>query len=114
MRPHWRKMTWAVLAWNVLMLVWIIAGAASASHNPQCAHTATLGAHACQSATDVGASIGVGLLVGLWVVGDLILGVLWMVTRGRSCPVCGRSVRRGLTECKACGHDFARGGAVAT
>lgn len=111
-RPHWRKMTWVILAWNVLMVVWIIAGVASATHNPSCAHTAVLGAKTCQNATDAGAGIGVSVLVVLWVLGDIILGVLWLVTRGRSCPVCGRSVRRGLTECGACGHDF-RGVATA-
>ena len=112
-RPHWRKMTWVVLGFNVLMVIWIVAGAASATHNPQCAHTAVLGAKACQNAANAGAGIGVGLLIGLWAFGDVILGVLWMVTRGRSCPACGRGVRRGVTSCSKCGHDF-RGAIAAT
>lgn len=106
LRPHWRKMTWAVLIFNVLMLIWLIAGVASATHNPQCAHTAVLGAKACQNATDAGAGIGAGIVIALWVAGDVILGVLWLVTRGRVCPTCGRGVRKGLTACRACGHDF--------
>jgi hypothetical protein len=96
------------------MVVWIIAGAASASHNPQCAHTAILGAKACQNATDAGTGIGVGLLIGLWGFGDVILGVLWMVTRGRACQACGRGVRRGVTACTHCGFDLRLGTAGAT
>jgi hypothetical protein len=110
-RPHWRKMTWAVLVFNVLMLVWIIAGAASTHNTPNCVHQ--LGSKLCTDATETGAGIGIAILIVLWVLGDAILGVLWLVTRGRSCPVCGRPVRRGLVACAKCGHDFRVGAQAA-
>ena len=107
-RPHWRKMTWVVLLFNAIMLVWLIAGVATATHNPACNG---LSQSTCQAATDVGASIGAGLIIGLWLAGDVILGILWLVTHGRSCPVCGKEVRRGVTVCKSCDYDF-RGAAA--
>lgn len=105
-RPHWRKMTWVVLAFNALMLLWIIVGVASATHNPHCAQTGLIGAKACQDAADTGAGIGAAIIVVLWALGDIILGVIWMVTRGRECSACGRRVRRGVTTCGSCGFDF--------
>jgi hypothetical protein len=93
------------------MLIWVIAGAATASH-PGANCVQQLGSQACQDATNAGVAIGVSLLIMLWVFGDIILGVLWFVTRGRSCQVCGRSVRRGLVACKGCGYDFRVGASV--
>ena len=104
-RPHWRKMTWAVLIFNLIMLIWLITGIASASHASNCG---SLSAQTCQAATDVGAGIGAFVIIVIWALGDVILGVLWLVTRGsrRDCPVCGMKVKRGLTKCVSCGHDF--------
>ncbi len=104
-RPHWRKMTWAVLIFNIIMLIWLVFGVAAASHPSNCG---TLSTQTCQAATDVGAGIGAFVVIVLWALGDVILGVLWLVTRGsgRDCPVCGVKVKRGITECGSCGYDF--------
>jgi predicted amidophosphoribosyltransferase len=34
----------------------------------------------------------------------------WLTSRPtlRMCPTCGRDVKKGLTVCEACGHDFAK------
>jgi len=101
-RPHWRKMTWVVVIFNLIMLIWIIAGAAG-THASNCGQ---LSQRVCNDATATGAGIAIAALIVLWVLGDIILGILWLVTRGRSCPACGRSVRRGLVSCGKCGHDF--------
>ena len=108
-RPHWRKMSWVVVIWNVLMVIWIIAGVASASHAVNCNGIST---QTCQAAADVGTGIGVTFILIVWVVGDFLLGILWLVTKPRGqrdCPVCGNTVKRGLTVCRSCGHDFAKG-----
>ncbi|HZD64824.1 MAG TPA: hypothetical protein VE152_01865 [Acidimicrobiales bacterium] len=96
-------MTWIVLVFNAVMLAWLIGGLVSASN--------TVGncvGQGCQAAGTVGTTIGAGLIIGLWVAGDVILGVLWLVTRprGRSCPACGEFVKRGRTVCKAYGLDL--------
>jgi predicted anti-sigma-YlaC factor YlaD len=100
-------MTWVVVLFNIIMLAWIIIGVSLSHKTAGCVHQ--LGSKLCTDATQAGTAIGVGILIVLWVTGDIILGMIWLVTNGRSCPVCGRSVKRGRVSCKGCGHDF-RGG----
>jgi hypothetical protein len=98
-RPHWRKMTWALIVWSGLILAWAIGGAAS-NHCDQQAYTS-----ACQAGT----GIGVALILGLGFFGFVLLSLIWFMTRprNRDCPVCGNAVKRGMTVCPNCGHDFA-------
>ncbi len=104
-RPHWRKMTWVVLAWNALMIAFIIIGVASNNSTSNCGQ---LGQQLCNQANQAGTVIGVGIIVVIWVIGDIILGILWLVTKGnrRPCPVCGLPVKAGVVQCNKCGHDF--------
>ena len=103
---NWRKLTWFILAVQALFLAWIIAGAGEAANN--CDGEVGQALELCQAGTAVGASIGIGIIVVLWVFVDIILGLIWLVTnRGqRDCPVCGRAVKKGKTGCAKCGHDF--------
>ena len=78
--PRWRPLTWLILAFNVVMLVWLIAGVNAASGaGDDCGAQ-----QACQDANDVGTAIGAGLIVFLWAAGAVILGVIWLVTNSRS------------------------------
>jgi hypothetical protein len=105
--PKWRVFTWVILVINVLFLIWVIAGGVSASKN--CNGLTGSELQGCQAGTAVGASIGIGIIIFLWALVDVILGVLWLVTkpRRRTCPACGNEVKRGLTRCPNCGFDFA-------
>jgi hypothetical protein len=111
--PKWRPFTWVILVINALFLIWIISGIAGNSSN--CSGLSGQELDTCQSATAVGTGIGVAIIVVFWALVDVILGVIWLVTRrkGRSCPVCGNDVKRGLTRCSSCGYDFAAGVAQA-
>lgn len=71
-----RKFSWFILAVQVLFIVWIIAGIASAGDNG-CT------TKACNDASAVGTTLGVGIIVFLWVMVDVILGVIWLVTNNR-------------------------------
>lgn len=103
-RPHWRKMTWVLIVWSALILIWAIGGGASASND--CANEAT---QLSQDACNTGAGIGVALVLFIGFVGFVFFSLIWFMTRprGRECPVCAETVKKGLTECPGCGHDFA-------
>jgi hypothetical protein len=71
---------WVFLAIQVLFLIWIIAGTNSAQHANHCDQQAQL-QNLCQQATDAGTAIGVGIIVVLWCVVDVILGITYLVVR---------------------------------
>lgn len=104
-----RFMKWLLLGFNLLMIVWIIAGIAS--NNNSTADCGTLSAEACDAAGDVGTTIGVGILIVLWALGDIILGVLYLISpsKKRDCPVCGKGVKKGVLQCGSCGYDYRTG-----
>lgn len=78
---NWRPMTWVLWIWTLLMFVWMIGGAASAT-NGDCDLEATAELRQlCQDATDVGASLAVALLFVLWALGFLALAMVWLMTR---------------------------------
>jgi len=105
---QWRKMTWVLNIWNVIFLIWIIAGVSDRS-SKTCEASTYLSKQDCIAASDAGTTIGVGLIIFLWFLGFVVLGLVWFMTRRRDrmCPVCGEDVKRGATVCKSCGHDFA-------
>ena len=104
--PSWRPLTWVVLVVQVLFVIWLIAGFNAASSS-DCS-TADY-SDACQAGQAVGTGIAIGIILFLWALVDVILGVIWLVTNKskRTCPACGRNVKKGLLVCSACGFDFA-------
>lgn len=66
---------WAFIGFNLLMVVWIFGGLHVVSKIPTHSAAEKLG-------SAIGTTIGVTLLLILWGLGDLILGVLVLVTRG--------------------------------
>lgn len=96
----WRKMSWALVIFSLLMLAWII-GASVDRASKDCAPNDQL----CISASDAGTSIGVGLLIFLWFLGFVVLGLIWMMTRPRRCARCGERMRKRETACGQCGFD---------
>ena len=103
---NWRKFTWVILIIQVLFVVWIVAGTSSATSN--CDGLIGSDLELRQAGTAIGAGIGIALVIFLWVVVDIILGVIWLITnRGqRDCPTCGKAVKKGQTRCGSCGYDY--------
>jgi len=103
---NWRKFTWFILVIQVIFVIWIIAGASSASSN--CDGLVGDELDICQAGTAIGAGLGIGIIIFLWAFVDIILGLIWLITnRGqRDCPACDRAVKKGKTSCAKCGHSF--------
>lgn len=72
----WRKMTWALAVWSVLMFVWIVAGLGST-------HCAQQGGDAGRAGCQVGTGIGVVALLVLWFVVFIVLSLVWLMSRPR-------------------------------
>ena len=100
--PRWRKMTWVLLIWCILILVWAVAGAAG---NDCGSETTQLNQEACEAGT----GIGVALILFIGFIGFVFFSLIWFMTRpkGRDCPACGEIVKKGRTACAYCGYDFA-------
>jgi hypothetical protein len=110
---RWRKMTWVLNAWNVIFLIWIVAGSISGAHQARkdCSHPFPLTRQECLDASHAGTGIGVAFIILLWFLGFIVLALVWIMTRrrGRICPHCGEDVKKGRTTCNKCGYDFTTG-----
>lgn len=109
-RPHWRKMTWVLIIFTAIMFAWMIGGAIDAQDSAECDAEPTRELRQiCEDATDVGTGIGIGLIFVLWFIGFVILSLIWLMTRpkGRDCPACGETVKKGRTTCPNCNFDLA-------
>lgn len=108
---RWRKMTWALVIFSALMLVWAIAGGAAAQDEGairDCMEGGILSRADCEDLQDAGTGLGVAFIFILWFIGFLILSLVWLMSRPkhRTCPHCGNDVKKGRTTCKNCGYDF--------
>jgi hypothetical protein len=65
-----------------VFLVWVVAGLASGSGTPaSCSGLTGDRLQLCEDADAVGTTIGVGLIVGIWLATDFILGATYTVYR---------------------------------
>lgn len=109
-RPHWRKMTWVIVIWCALILVWMIAGGSAASESNDCDNEPTRALQQlCEDATAVGTGIGVAAIAFVGFIGFVFLSIIWFMTRprGRDCPACGEKVKKGRSNCPNCNFDLA-------
>lgn len=68
---------WLFIGFNILMLIWLIAGFGATGEVMDQA-----GSSAEQAGAAVGATIGMGLILAVWAIGDIILGIFVLLTRG--------------------------------
>jgi hypothetical protein len=90
---------WIFVAFNIIMLAWLISGLDAVSRIAPHSDAARVG-HA------VGSVIGISMVLGIWVIGDVILGLFVLLTRGDkviveetagSAHVAGPSAERSLS-----------------
>lgn len=109
--PHWRKMTWVIVVWCVVMAIWIVGAIIGAASGEECGREAqrALGQETCVAARDAGTGIAVVALWFVWFFGFIILSLIWFMSRpkGRNCPACGMNVKQGRSTCSHCQFDLA-------
>ncbi len=78
--PHWRKTTWVLVIWTVIMALWMVGGLANAGNvSAQNCGTDTTGL--CQAGVGLGTGLGITMLFFLWAIVAIILAVIWFATR---------------------------------
>jgi uncharacterized membrane protein len=73
--PFGLLVKWAFIAFNLMMLLWLISGLVSVAGIET--HT-----KAEQVGHAIGATIGISMVLTLWVMGAIVLGLLALLTRG--------------------------------
>ncbi len=96
---QWRPFTWLILVLNALMAAWFVSEFRT---GPDCVDAGY------EALCQAGVGLGAAFIVLLWALGNVILGVLWLVTRTprRLCWVCGFELKAAATRCRSCGYDF--------
>ena len=109
--PRWRKATWALVLWCLLILVWAIAGGGAVAED--CANEADqLSRDACAA----GAGIGIAIIFLIGFFGFIFFSIIWFMSRPRTrpCPRCGDDVKKGRMVCPSCNYDFSTMGQPAS
>ncbi len=76
---RWFKLSFVTL--QVVFLVWVVGGARSGARTPlKCG---VLNPHDCNAAQNLGTAIGVGVIIVIWVLVDIVLGVSYAMARLR-------------------------------
>lgn len=70
---------WIFIAFNILMLISMFQYFASIGELTNAADS-----EAARTGTAIGATIGIGMLISVWGFGDIILGILVLLTRPKS------------------------------
>ena len=68
---------WTFIGFNILMLAWFIGGMGAASDV-----VGTAASDAEQAGAAIGTTLAAGMLLTLWAIGDVILGIFVLLTRG--------------------------------
>lgn len=70
---------WTFILFNVLMIWWFFEGVGITSDA-----VSTAGSNAQQAGAAIGSTIGMSMIVGIWVMGDIILGLFVLFTKPSS------------------------------
>ena len=69
---------WSFLGFNILMVIWLVGGMGAATEGMEVMSEAE------KAGTAIGAGIGMVMIFGIWVFGDIILGLFVLITRPKS------------------------------
>jgi hypothetical protein len=74
---RWRKTTWVAIAWSMAIGVWVLVVLARGGSD--CAHERFRSV--CATHSDVQKGIGIVVLGSIWLLGSLVLALIWFLTR---------------------------------
>ena len=80
---QWRKATWALATWNVLMMLWL-ATAIGGVGPFSCAGETGAALAVCRAGVDIGVTYGVSFVVIVWLIGVVAFGLVWLMSRPKS------------------------------
>jgi hypothetical protein len=80
---QWRKATWALIVWNVLMILWL---ASTLQGEFSCVGETGAARTVCDAGASLGLSLGASLVGVVWFIGFITIGLIWLMTRARSVP----------------------------
>lgn len=69
---------WCFVGFNILMAIWLIGGMGAATEGMEVMSEAE------KAGTAIGAGLGAAMILGIWVFGDIILGLFVLFTRPKS------------------------------
>ena len=83
-RFRFRKMTWVLIDWCLIVAVWFSVGANGASQShADCINDPNLSQEACEAAVGIGSTIGGTLVLGDRVPRLCFLSLIWFMSRPR-------------------------------
>lgn len=69
---------WSFIGFNILMAIWLVSGMGAATQGMETMSAAE------KTGAAIGTGIGAALILGIWVFGDIILGLFVLLTRPKS------------------------------
>jgi hypothetical protein len=75
--PKWRKATWAIAIWNLLIVIWLI----TATSGTTSACTPDMSAETCAGLSTLSHGISTTVIGFFWVVGLVPLVIIWYLSR---------------------------------
>ena len=75
---HWRKATWALVSWNVVMVLWL---ASALRGEFDCDRETGTARAVCDAGASIGMSLGPSLVGIVWFLGFITIGLIWLARR---------------------------------
>lgn len=73
-----KLLKWTFILFNILMIFWLVGGVGEATKGMDAMNEAQ------RAGTAIGTGIGAAMIIGLWVFGDIVLGLFVLLTRPKS------------------------------
>jgi hypothetical protein len=77
----WRKATWALVIWNLVMLLWTVSFSGGVG---DCAGETGLALRACETGRTIGTGLGMPLIIIVWSIGFIVFGLIWLMSRSKA------------------------------